>query len=76
MTDASLEDRAVGVELQLTELVEEQERARVQGRPQRVVDLQPAIEALQEELAVVAERIAAPRYAKAEVVDERPGLAP
>lgn len=69
MIDPHLEDHAVGVELQLTELVEEQERARVQGRPQQVATLQREIEALQAELAATADRIAAPSYEEAEVVD-------
>ena len=57
MSDPRLEDHLVGVELQLTELVEKRERARVQGRDQRVEDLTREIEVLQEDLATTAERI-------------------
>lgn len=58
MTDPRLEDHAVGVELQLTELNEELERARVQGRTERMAELAPEIAALQDDLATTAERIA------------------
>ena len=57
MTDPRLEDHAVGVELQLTELTEELERARVQGRTDRMAALQREIAALQDDLATTAERI-------------------
>jgi hypothetical protein len=53
-----MEDHLVGVELQLTELVEKRERAQVQGRPERVAALTKEIEALQDDLATTAERIA------------------
>lgn len=53
-----MEDHLVGVELQLNDLVERRERARVQGRMERVEDLTREIEALQDDLAVTAERIA------------------
>jgi N-formylglutamate amidohydrolase len=58
MTDPRLEDHAVGVELQMTELVEQIERARVQGREARVAELQAELEALLDELAGTAETIA------------------
>ena len=52
-----MEDHLVGVELQLNELVEKRERARVQGRQEEVEDLTREIEVLQDDLAVTAERI-------------------
>lgn len=52
-----MEDQAVGVELQLTELVEKRQRALVQGRTQRAQELTAEIEVLQAELAATAERI-------------------
>ncbi len=53
-----MEDHLVGVELQLNELVEKRERAQVQGRLERVAALTKEIEALQDDLATTAERIA------------------
>jgi peptidoglycan hydrolase CwlO-like protein len=67
MTDPRLEDHAVGVELQITELVEQIERARVQGRPERVAQLQPELEALQDELAATADHIVDEHYGHAEI---------
>jgi hypothetical protein len=67
MTDPRLEDHAIGVELQITELVEKIERARVQGRHERVAELQPQLEALQDELATTAEEIADERWDHAEI---------
>jgi uncharacterized coiled-coil DUF342 family protein len=67
MTDPRLEDHAVGVELQLTELVEKIERARIQGRHDRVAELQPQVEALQDELAETAESIAEEHWEHAEI---------
>jgi hypothetical protein len=58
MSDPRLEDHAVGVELQLTELVEQRERAVVQGDAPRADALQTEIEGLQAELASTAEQIA------------------
>lgn len=60
MTDPRLEDHLVGLELQLVELVEQRERARVQHRPGDAVRIQAEIEALQEEMARTAETIAEP----------------
>ena len=60
MTDPRLEDHLVGLELQLVELVEQRERARVQHRPADAVRIQAEIEALQEEMARTAEVIAEP----------------
>ena len=57
MADPRLEDHAVGVELQLTELTEELERAKVQGRKEQIGRLEREIAALQDDLASTAERI-------------------
>ena len=67
MADPRLEDHAVGVELQLTELNEELERARVQGRPERMRELETEIAALQDDLAATAERIVSEHWHQAEV---------
>ena len=58
MVDPRLEDHAVGVELQLMELVEQQERASLQGRTEDAASMQQQIEALQDDLARTAETIA------------------
>ncbi len=50
-------DHAMGLELQLEELREQQERARVQGRHPDAQRLQAEIEDLQAELAATAEMI-------------------
>jgi hypothetical protein len=47
----SVEDHALGLELQLIELVEQQARARVQRRDDAVATIQKEIDALQKELA-------------------------
>ena len=57
MSDPRLEDHAVGVELQIVELVEQRERARVQGDSAGVQTAQDEIDALQAELATTAEQI-------------------
>ena len=67
MTDPRLEDHAVGVELQLTELNEELERARVQGRNERMAELEKEISALQDDLASTAERIAGEHFDEPEI---------
>lgn len=67
MTDPHLEDIAVGLELQMTELVEQIERARVQGREERVAELQPQLDALQDELASTAESIAGGHFPHADI---------
>jgi hypothetical protein len=54
---ADSEDHAVGLELQIVELVEQQERSRVQGHPEEAVELQPEVDALQVELAKTAEKV-------------------
>lgn len=58
VTDPRMEDHAVGVELQINELVEKRERALVQGRSERATLLQQEIEVLQTELAVTADKVA------------------
>lgn len=67
MNDPRLEDHAIGVELQITELVEKIERAQVQGRPDRVAELLPELEALQDDLARTAETIASEHWPHAEI---------
>ena len=67
MADPHLEDHAVGVELQLTELTEELERARVQGRTDRMGELEREIAALQDDLAETAERIVSEHWHSAEI---------
>lgn len=70
MTDPRIEDHAVGVELQLTELVEKRERALVQGRTERARELTSEIEVLQAELAATAERIAGEHFVTPEIEAE------
>ncbi len=60
MTDPSLEDHVVGLELQLVELVEQRERATVQDRPADAARIEREIATLQEEMATTAEVIARP----------------
>jgi hypothetical protein len=67
MTDPRLEDHAFGVELQMTELVEKIERASIQGRPDRVAELQGELEALQDDLVSTAESIASEHFDHAEI---------
>jgi hypothetical protein len=59
MTDPRLEDHVVGLELQLVELVERRERANVQGLADEAEVISREIEALQTELIVSAEALAA-----------------
>lgn len=56
MTDAQAANHALGLELQIEELVEQRERARVQRRPEDEARLTEQISALQAELADAAER--------------------
>lgn len=58
MGEPQLGDHAVGLELELAELVEQRERALVQERPADAAQLQQAIEVLQAELAQTAEALA------------------
>jgi hypothetical protein len=62
MADEHLEDHAIGVELQINELVEQRERALVQGDEARVATLDAEIAALQDELMETSEQIADPDY--------------
>ncbi len=55
MTDPRLEDHVVGLELQLVELVEQQNLAATQYRPDDAARLQSQITAVQSELAASAE---------------------
>jgi hypothetical protein len=55
MADFRPADHAMGLELQLDELIEQRERARVQGRPADAARLEGEISALQAELALTAE---------------------
>lgn len=57
MTSFRPADHAMGLELQLEELREQQQRARVQGREADATRLQTEIEDLQAELAATAEMI-------------------
>ena len=58
MEDPRLADHAVGLELELAELVEQRERARVQHRLAEADRLQREIDGLQLELADTAEKLA------------------
>ncbi|MBW3613798.1 MAG: hypothetical protein KY439_00595 [Actinobacteria bacterium] len=57
MTDPRLEDHVVGLELQIVELVERRERARVQNDLVEADRIQREIDALQLEMADTAEEI-------------------
>ena len=61
MTDPRLEDHLVGVELQIVELVERRERARLQGRHDDAIAIQAELDDLYAELATTADRLAATR---------------
>lgn len=52
-------DHALGLELQLEELVEQRRRAEVQGRAEDAAALEPEIARITDELAAAAERAAA-----------------
>lgn len=58
MHDPQLEDHVVGIELQIVELVEQRERARVQHDDAEAARIQAEIDALQAEMATTAEQIA------------------
>jgi hypothetical protein len=73
MADPRLEDHAVGVELQLTELTEELERARVQGRRDRMAEIERELAALRDDLAATAERIADEHFDGASIHAEHAG---
>lgn len=72
MADPRLEDHAIGVELQLTELTEELERARVQDRPERMRELEKEITVLQDDLAATAEQIVTEVWHEAEIKAPHP----
>jgi hypothetical protein len=57
MADIVLEDHLVGVEQQVVELVEQRERATVQGQDVEVARLELEIQALYDEMASTAARI-------------------
>jgi hypothetical protein len=58
MFDPRLEDHAVGLELQIVELVERRTRADVQGRAEDAARFEREIDDLQRELTATAERLA------------------
>lgn len=57
MAETLLEDHLVGVELQVVELVEQRERAEVQGRTEEAGRLQREIDALYSDMAETAARL-------------------
>lgn len=61
MADIVLEDHLVGVELQVVELVEQRERAEVQGRTEDAARIQREINALYAEMARTTEQMTAER---------------
>lgn len=69
MTDPRLEDHVVGLELQLVELVEQRERALVQGENADASAISTDIDAVQSELTEAAEVVAADDPAPPPVVD-------
>ena len=66
MKDPRLEDHAVGLELQIVELVEQQERATVQERHEDAARIQREIDTLQAEMARTADKLARPDAGTAE----------
>ena len=58
MTDPRLEDHVTGLELQIVELVEQRERARVQGDTAALTRIEAELSELQSEMAATAEQIA------------------
>lgn len=72
MDDPRLEDHAVGVELQIVELVEQRERAAVQERYDDVARIQREIDALQQEMTQTAEVIAGDSDAEPPELPEPP----
>jgi hypothetical protein len=59
LVDPRLIDHAVGIELQLVDVVEQTARARVQGAHDEAADLEREIDRLHTELAETAARVAA-----------------
>ena len=76
MTDPRLENHAVGIELQIVELVEQRERATVQERPEDVARIQREIDALQQEMTLTAEVIAGGAEVDAELDAKLPEPSP
>jgi uncharacterized membrane protein len=78
MHNPRLEDHAVGVELQMVELVEQQQRAIVQERHDDAARIQREIDALRDEMTRTAEKIAqsdaeTPEFHDVEQVEESDG---
>jgi hypothetical protein len=67
MTGEHLEDHAIGVELQLTELVAQRERAVAQSDEARTAVLDEEIAALQRELVETSDQIADPTHVPTEL---------
>jgi hypothetical protein len=57
MADIVLEDHLVGVEQQVVELVEQRERAAVQGQDSEAARIELELQALYDEMAATAARI-------------------
>jgi len=76
MTDPRLENHAVGIELQIVELVEQRERAIVQERHEDVARIQREIDALQQEMTLTAEVIAGGGEVDAELDAKLPEPSP
>ncbi|MEA2842713.1 MAG: hypothetical protein QOJ69_384 [Actinomycetota bacterium] len=72
MTDPRLEDHVVGLELQLVELVEQRERALVQGEGAEASAISDEIVAVQSELTDAAEVVASDEPVSHAVVDALP----
>jgi DNA-binding protein H-NS len=72
MTDPRLEDHVVGLELQLVELVEQRERALVQGEGAEASAISDEITAIQTELTDAAEVVASDEPAPQPVVNAPP----
>ena len=76
MTDPRLENHALGIELQIVELVEQRERAIVQERHEDVARIQREIDALQQEMTLTAEVIAGGADVNAELDAKLPEPSP
>ncbi len=70
--EVPLEDHAFGVELQLNELVEQRERAEVQGDADRAAAIDAEIGELQDDLVATAEHIAEPGHVEPDIEPPRP----
>ena len=67
MADILLEDHLVGIELQVVELVEQRERAEVQGRTEDAARIQREIDALYAEMARTTEQITTEHHEPAHI---------